>query len=43
MATYARETAPVLEFYGSKIVHEINGDQTPAKVLADILHYAVKL
>ena len=43
LATYARETAPVLEFYGSKIVHEINGDQTPAKVLADILHYAVKL
>ena len=42
LATYARETAPVLEFYGSKIVHEINGDQTPAKVLADILKHAVK-
>jgi len=43
LTTYARETAPVLEFYGSQIVHEINADQTPAKVLADILHYAVKL
>lgn len=43
LTTYARETQPVLDFYGSKLVHEINADQTPAKVLADILHYAVKL
>ena len=43
LTTYARETQPVLEFYGSQVVHEINADQTPAKVLADILHYAVNL
>ena len=43
LKTYVRETQPVLEFYGSQLVHEINADQTPAKVLFDILHYAVKL
>jgi adenylate kinase len=43
LSTYARETQPVLEFYGSKLVHEINADQTPVKVLTDILHYTVKL
>ena len=40
---YARETEPVLEFYGSRLVHEINADQPPVKVLADILQYVVKL
>ena len=43
LTTYARETEPVLEYYGGKLVHEINADQTPVKVLADILHHAVKL
>jgi hypothetical protein len=31
---------PVLNFYGDKVVHQINADQPPAKVLADILRYA---
>lgn len=39
---YESETKPVLNFYGSEIVHHINADQSPAKVLADILQYAAK-
>jgi adenylate kinase len=42
LKTYETETKPVLKFYGKRLVHEINADQTPAKVLADILHVAVK-
>lgn len=40
--TYENETKPVLKFYGSKLVHNINADQTPAKVLADILKFTAK-
>ncbi len=39
---YENETKPVLKFYGRHLVHRINADQTPAKVLADILRHAVK-
>ena len=42
LKTYEKETKPVLKFYGQRLVHEINADQTPAKVLADILRTAVK-
>ena len=42
LKTYETETKPVLKFYGKRLVHEINADQTPGKVLADILHTAVK-
>ena len=42
LKTYEKETKPVLKFYGRRLVHEINADQTPGKVLADILHTAVK-
>jgi adenylate kinase len=42
LKTYESETKPVLKFYGRKIVHQINADQTPAKVLSDILKYAAK-
>ncbi len=42
LKTYEKETKPVLKFYGKRLVHEINADQTPGKVLADILHTAVK-
>ena len=38
---YENETKPVLQFYGRKLVHNINADQSPAKVLADILRFAV--
>src|SRR3954468_23849440 len=37
LETYHRETKPVLDFYGKKVVHRINADQSPAKVLFDIL------
>jgi adenylate kinase len=42
LRVYENETKPVLNFYGRKVVHNINADQSPAKVLADILHHAVK-
>lgn len=40
--TYERETKPVLKFYGNKLVHKINADQPPAKVLVDILKHLIK-
>jgi len=42
LKTYEKETKPVLKFYGKHLVHRIDADQTPAKVLADILRTAVK-
>ena len=39
---YENETKPVLKFYGRKLVHHINADQPPAKVLADILRHATQ-
>lgn len=39
---YEKETKPVLQFYGRSLVHRINADQTPAKVLSDILRHAAK-
>jgi adenylate kinase len=43
LKTYERETKPVLEFYGKTILHRINADQSPAKVLVDILKHLVKV
>ncbi len=40
--TYKRESQPVLNYYGKKLVHRINADQSPAKVLLDILKQIVK-
>jgi len=42
LKTYERESQPVLDFYGKKVLHRINADQTPAKVLVDILRHLVK-
>lgn len=42
LRVYEEETMPVLKFYGKHLVHRINADQSPAKVLADILRIAVK-
>jgi adenylate kinase len=42
LRVYEKETKPVLKFYGKKSVHNINADQSPGKVLADILRHAVK-
>ena len=37
LETYERESKPVLDYYGEKVLHPINADQQPAKVLFDIL------
>lgn len=42
LKTYEKETKPVLNFYGRKIVHRIDADQTPAQVLVDILRHVIK-
>jgi adenylate kinase len=42
LKTYEKETKPVLNFYGKHLVHRIDADQNPAKVLFDILKHVVK-
>ena len=42
LKTYEQDTKPLLQFYGRKLVHQINADQSPAKVLSDILRIAAK-
>lgn len=42
LRVYEKETKPVLKFYGRKLVRNINADQPPAKVLADILRFSTK-
>ncbi len=42
LKTYERETKPVLKFYGRRLVHQIQADQSAAKVLADILRIAAR-
>jgi adenylate kinase len=43
LETYESETSPVLDFYGKSVVHRINADQNPAKVLVDILKHLIKV
>jgi adenylate kinase len=43
LKTYEKETKPVLNFYGKHLVHRIDADQSPAKVLFDILKHVVKV
>ena len=43
LKTYEDETKPVLNFYGKNLVHRINADQPPAKVLVDILRHVNKV
>ncbi len=43
LETYDRETKPVLDFYGPKIVHTIDSSQTPLNVLRNILEILSKL
>ena len=43
LETYERESKPVLNFYGKKLLHRINADQSPAKVLFDVLRHIVKV
>jgi adenylate kinase len=42
LQTYERETKPMLNFYGKELVHNIDADQSPAKVLMDILKHVIK-
>lgn len=37
LLTYEKETKPVLDFYGQKLIHSIDSTQPPVKVLRDIL------
>ena len=43
LETYEKETKPVLQYYGRKLVHHIDADQSPVKVLSDILRHTVKV
>ncbi|MDB6017414.1 MAG: adk [Pedosphaera sp.] len=43
LKTYERETKPVLNFYGEKVVHKIDSTQTPVEVLLDILRRIAKI
>jgi len=40
---YEKETKPVINYYGRKLVHRINTDQPPVKTFFDILKHVVKL
>ncbi len=42
LKVYERESKPVLSYYGKKLVHRINADQTPVQVLFHILRHLVK-
>jgi len=41
--TYERQTKPLLEFYGPKLVRTVNALQSPLAVLRDIVNILVKL
>jgi len=43
LKTYEAETRPVLNFYGSKVVHRINTDGTPPETFLKVLRKVVKL
>lgn len=43
METYAKETFPLVEFYGKRLVHSINADQTPLEVCHSVLGHVKRL
>ena len=43
LKTYEKETKPVLNFYGKKLVRRINTDGLPVKIFSEILKHVVKL
>jgi len=43
LKTYEKETKPVLNFYGKKLVRRINTDGSPVKIFSEILKQVVKL
>jgi adenylate kinase len=42
LKTYETETKPLLNYYGSELVHHIDADQPPPKVLMDVLKHVIK-
>jgi adenylate kinase len=42
LAIYEKETKPVLDYYGPRLVHDIDSTQTPINVLRDILRVIAK-
>ena len=43
LETYERETKPVLDFYGTQLVHTIDATQPPETVLRDILNHISRI
>jgi adenylate kinase len=43
LEVYDQETKPLLNYYGKHLLRRINADQSPAKVLFDILKHVLKL
>jgi adenylate kinase len=43
LKTYEKETKPVLNFYGKKLVHRINTDGPPVETFSQILKHVIKL
>jgi adenylate kinase len=43
LAIYEKETKPILDYYGPKLVHTIDSTQTPVNVLCDILGVVAKI
>jgi adenylate kinase len=43
LKTYEKETKPLVNYYGKQLMHRIDADQSPAKVLVDILKHVVKV
>src|SRR4051812_7312179 len=43
LETYDKETKPVLDYYGKKLIHTIDSTQTPINVLKDILEVLSKI
>jgi adenylate kinase len=42
LKTYEKDTRPVLEFYGKKLVHSINTDDSPVRIFLRILERVAK-
>jgi adenylate kinase len=43
LKVYEQASTPVLDFYGKKLLRQIDASQTPAEVLFDILRQLVKV
>jgi adenylate kinase len=43
LETYERETKPVLDYYGEKMVHHIDSSKAPVEVLREILNVITRL